>query len=108
MDELDNAVDGSAFYELLKNEAQVRVLDVFLTRGSLSATPDRIADLAGVAPQRAAAICEQLEAIEYLQTVGGTSDEYQLNENHESVEALRGAHLQMMDDTGAVRDRFQG
>ena len=106
MDDFDNAVDGSAFYEVLKDEAQVRVLDVFLTRGSLSATPDRIADLAGVSPQRAAAICEQLEAIEYLQLVGANSKEYCLNEEHESVEALRGAHLQMMDDTGVIRNRF--
>lgn len=96
MDRADPYANGSPFTRIFSDPDRVRILDILLSRGSLSISRDRLEDLTGVASDD---IQTHITVLEHAGLASTTEDgDYRLAETTEA-EALQRYHLYSYDET---------
>lgn len=90
--------------ELLETKGQVKVLDVFLTRGALWLTESRLAELAGVDQSTVNRNIATLQMANLVENRGSQPTEYRINEDNEFAAPLREFHLALMDHTRELQE----
>lgn len=98
-----SSCSGSPFYELLRDEAVVAVLDVLLTNDGMIIGVDDLVERAGVTRGRVEEIVGELVELGVVEeTDVQTTDAYRWNSDGEVGEALADAHTTLHRETTAI------